>query len=168
MGFGLPATATAHAYFQILRDGKTESNHLGASTFTGPAFSRGRQVPEGCLRGHPEGKAKFTHKADNGWLSLGPALFRFLPGCRRLASEDYMRSLGDNLFAAEGNCAGGAGRVSVPLYAVPAAGQAETNCTGPRTGEVDYGWLTVIAADLLVLLELLHKFLGNWGLVRSS
>ena len=28
---------------------------------------------------------------------------------------------------------------------------------------VDYGWLTVIAAPIFWVLELLHKFLGNWG-----
>ena len=164
VGFELPATATAHAYFQILRDGKTESSHLGASTFTGPAvFTGGDKYQKVAFEDIQKEKAKFTHKADNGWLAMVQHYFvsAWLPKAGE--REFYMRSLGDNLFAAGVIVPVEAGRVSVPLYAGPQEQDKLKQIAPGLELAVDYGWLTVIAAPIFWVLELLHKFLGNWG-----
>ena len=76
---------------------------------------------------------------------------------------------GYNLFAAgrilpvAAVAPGQTARIGVPLYAGPKE-QAKLEKVAPGFDlVVDYGWLTVIAAPIYWLLELIHRFVGNWG-----
>lgn len=166
VGFQLPATTSSgHAYFQIVRDGKTETSALGASTFTGPAvFTEGEKFQKINFEDITKDKAKFAQKADNGWVAMVQHYFvsAWLPQ-DKLAREFYMRSLGDNLFAAGVVLPVSEGKISVPLYAGPQEQDKLKQIAPGLELVVDYGWLTVIAAPIFWVLEFLHRFIGNWG-----
>ncbi len=165
VGFQLPESVAGSAYFQTLRDGKTESSNLGASTFTGPAvYTEAEKYQKVNFEDITKEKAKFSHKADNGWVAMVQHYFvsAWLPksGVER---EFYMRPLGDNLFAAGVIVPVTDGKVSVPLYAGPQEQDKLKQLAPGLELVVDYGWLTVIAAPIFWGLEVLHKFIGNWG-----
>ncbi|GAB2180957.1 membrane protein insertase YidC [Denitratisoma sp. agr-D3] len=154
-----------NAYFQIVRDGKVESSgYMGASTYTGPAFyTDGEKFQKTSFEDIAKDKAKHATKADNGWVAMVQHYFfsAFIPkvGVER---EFYARKVGD-LYAAGVILPVNEGQVSVPLYAGPQEQDKIKQIAPGLELVVDYGWLTVIAAPLFWVLEMLHKLTGNWG-----
>lgn len=158
-------------YYQFTRDGKPaeiKNNPLGmgVSTFTGPAvFTEESKFQKVKFEDIASGKAKFASKAKDGWLAMVQHYFVavWLPpeGMQR---EYYMRALSDDLYSAGVILSSTAdGKSEVSLYAGP---QELENLKklAPGLGlVVDYGWLTVIAAPLFWILNLIHKLTGNWG-----
>ena len=162
----------AHAYFQLTRDGKVpEASMTNIATFTGPAI----YTDEGKFQkvefvDVDKGKAKYVQKANNGWLAM--VQHYFVAGWTPQGKDErefFVRKVGDNLFSAgiilpvTAIAPGQTSRVSVPLYAGPQE-QARLEKIAPGFDlVVDYGWLTVIAAPIYWLLELIHRLVGNWG-----
>ena len=151
-------TPGAHAYYQFTRDGKPaegqgNSMMMGVTTFTGPAvFTDAEKFQKVDFTDILNNKAKFAQKADNGWLAMIQHYFvaAWLPktGEQR---EFYMRKVGEDLYS------GGLilpvaadGKSTITLYAGP---QEQTKLEKIAPGldlVVDYGWLTVIAAPLVL------------------
>ncbi len=173
----------AHAYFQIQRDTASPEGESGmANTFTGPAlYTEQDKYQKLEFKDIEKGKAKFTEKADNGWMAMVQHYFvsAWVPE-PKLAREFYVRKL-------EGSGAVAAG-IIVPLPTLAAGAkvsQAVSLYAGPQiqatlgqlakpvaeggidaTGlplVVDYGWLTIVAAPIFWCLELIHGMVGNWG-----
>ncbi|KAF0165347.1 MAG: preprotein translocase subunit YidC [Rhodocyclaceae bacterium] len=165
------ATAGAHAYYQITRDGKPaeqqgSSMMMGVTTFTGPAvYTDAEKYQKVEFADILKNKAKFAQKADNGWVAMVQHYFvsAWLPGAST-AREFYMRKVGEDLYSAGVILpVGPDGKSAVSLYAGP---QEQTNLEKIAPGldlVVDYGWLTVIAAPLFWVLGAIHKLVGNWG-----
>lgn len=155
----------ANAYFQIARDGKVESSgYLGASTYTGPAFyTEQDKFQKTSFEDIAKDKAKHAAKADNGWVAMVQHYFfsAWIPkaGVER---EFYARKVGD-MYAAGVIVPVVDGQVSVPLYAGPQEQDKIKQIAPGLELVVDYGWLTLIAAPLFWVLEVLHKLTGNWG-----
>ncbi len=170
------ATALSpHVYFQTVRDDKSPEGKtggaMGVSVFTGPAvYTEQDKYQKVTFEDIAKGKAKHALKADNGWIALVQHYFvtAWLPQ-GKTEREFFTRSLGNDLFAvgvilpmAE-IAAGASAKITVPLYAGPQE-QDKLAKIAPGLGlVVDYGWLTVIAAPLFWVLEMLHKLVGNWG-----
>lgn len=162
----------SHAYFQLARDGKVpEASMTNIATFTGPAI----YTDEGKFQkvefvDVDKGKARYVQKANNGWLAM--VQHYFVAGWTPQGKDErefFVRKVADNLFSAgiilpvAAVPPGQTGRVSVPLYAGPQE-QARLEKIAPGFDlVVDYGWLTVIAAPIYWLLELIHRLVGNWG-----
>jgi YidC/Oxa1 family membrane protein insertase len=163
---------TSHAYFQLTRDGKVpEASMTNIATFTGPAiYTDEGKFQKVEFADADKGKAKYVQKANNGWLAM--VQHYFVAGWTPQGKgerEFFVRKVGDNLFSAgiilpvAAVAPGQTSRVSVPLYAGPQE-QAMLEKIAPGFDlVVDYGWLTVIAAPIYWLLELIHRFVGNWG-----
>ena len=155
----------SNAYFQIARDGKVESSgYMGASTYTGPAFyTNAEKFQKTSFEDIAKDKAKHATKADNGWVAMVQHYFfsAFIPqaGVER---EFYARKVGD-LYSAGVILPVSEGKISVPLYAGPQEQDKIKQIAPGLELVVDYGWLTVIAAPLFWILEVLHKLTGNWG-----
>lgn len=163
---------SAHAYFQLTRDGKVpEASMTNIATFTGPAIytdeGKFQKVDFGDV---DKNKAKYVQKANNGWVAMVQHYFvaGWTPQSRD-EREFFVRKVGDNLFSAgiilpvPVIAPGQTARISVPLYAGPQE-QAKLEKIAPGFDlVVDYGWLTVIAAPIYWLLELIHRLVGNWG-----
>jgi YidC/Oxa1 family membrane protein insertase len=166
---------SAHVYFQSVRDSKppeeSSGGAMGVSTFTGPAiFTDQDKYQKVTFEEIAKGKAKHTQKADNGWIAMVQHYFvsAWLPQ-GNVEREFFTRKLGDDLYAAglilplTAIPPGSSGKVAVQLYAGPQEQDKLAKLAPGLDLVVDYGWLTVIAAPLFWVLEMLYKLVGNWG-----
>lgn len=166
------APLAAHAYFQLTRDGKVpEAGITNIATFTGPAvYTDQGKFQKIEFSEIEKGKAKHVQKARDGWLAM--VQHYFVAGWTPQGQDErefFVRKVADNLYSAgiilpvATIPPGQTNRISVPLYAGPQE-QAKLEKVAPGFDlVVDYGWLTVIAAPIYWLLELIHRFVGNWG-----
>ena len=170
-GSGAPITPSA--YFQLARDGKPAeaTSRMGASTFTGPAvYTEQSKYQKVSFEDIAKGKAKFADKSDNGWVAMVQHYFvaALLPQ-GSVQREYFMRKTGDDMYAAgvilpmASIAPGATGNVSVPLYAGPQEQDKLAKVAPGLNLVVDYGWLTVIAAPIFWVLEMIHRYVGNWG-----
>ena len=165
------AAPGSHAYYQVTRDGKPaegqgSSMMMGVTTFTGPAvFTEADKYQKVEFADILKTKAKFTQKADNGWLAMVQHYFvtAWLPPAGT-AREFYMRKIGEDLYSTGVILPVTAdGKSSVSLYAGPQEQDKLEKIAPGLDLVVDYGWLTVIAAPLFWVLGAIHKLVGNWG-----
>ena len=172
----------AHAYYQIQRDTSSPEGESGmANTFTGPAlYTEQDKYQKIDFKDIEKGKAKFTEKADNGWMAMVQHYFvsAWIPEAK-LAREFYVRKLDNNAVTAgiivplPALAAGAKISQSVSLYAGPQIQAtlrqlAEPADKGGVGAEglplvVDYGWLTIVAAPIFWCLDFIHGMIGNWG-----
>jgi YidC/Oxa1 family membrane protein insertase len=162
------------AYFQLARDSKpTGPQSWGAPTaYTGPVlYNEADKYKKISFSDIDKGKAKFTDKADNGWVGMVEHYFVAAwlpPDVNKLEREFYVNKL-DNLYydgvkVPLGTIAPGASaRLDVPLYAGPQEQDTLEKLAPGLNLVVDYGIFKVIAEPLFWLLKHLHSLLGNWG-----
>jgi YidC/Oxa1 family membrane protein insertase len=168
------AAVTPSAYFQFVRDGKdpagSESNRM-VSTFTGPAFyTEEKKYEKIAFSDLAKNKAKHVEKANDGWVAMVQHYFvsAWLPKGTE-PREFYTRKLGEDFFAAgvilpmSPVVPKATEKLDVPLYVGPQEQDKLKQIAPGLDLVVDYGWLTVIAAPLFWVLEMIHKFSGNWG-----
>ena len=164
------APVGAQAYYQITRDGKptegSQGGMMGITTFTGPAiYTEAEKFQKVEFADLEKGKAKFANKANNGWVALVQHYFvtaLLLP--EKLEREYFMRSVGENLYSAGLITPVGAdGKSSIRVYAGPQEQNKLEKIAPGLELVVDYGWLTMVAAPLFWVLELVHRLTGNWG-----
>lgn len=160
------------AYFQTIRDGNPpEGDPKMVSTFTGAAvYTEQDKYQKLSFEDINKGKDKHAQKADNGWIAVVQHYFvsAWLPQ-GKVEREFFTRKLADNLYGigvivpVATIAPGATGKVMAQLYAGP---QEQENLSKIAPGlnlVVDYGWLTVVAAPLFWVLELIHRWVGNWG-----
>jgi len=161
-----------YAYFQMVRDGKPPAGDSAMMpTFTGVAVYTDKEKFQKLTFDEVEkAKTSYPKNSNDGWIAIIQHYFfsAWLPknGTPR---EFYTRKLEENLYAAgvivpEGPIAAGAtAMVTVPLYAGPQEPAKLEKIAPGLDLTIDYGWLTVIAVPLFWLLQLLHQWVGNWG-----
>ncbi len=165
------------AYFQITRDGKPAESAspsvmgMGAVTFTGPAiYTDKEKFQKIAFADIADESAKYARRATDGWLAMVQHYFvsAWLPkeGTER---EYYMRKVGSDLYSAgvivpfAPVAAGASGNLGVQLYAGPQEQNSLKKIAIGLDLVVDYGWLTVIAAPIFWVMELIHRLVDNWG-----
>lgn len=166
---------STHVYFQTVRDSKppegSTGGAMGVSTFTGPAvFTEQEKYQKVDFADIAKGKAKHALKADNGWIAMVQHYFvsAWLPQ-GATEREFFMRKLGDDLYGAgvilpvPAIAPGASAKLMAQLFAGPQEQDKLAKVAPGLDLVVDYGWLTVIAAPLFWVLEMLHKLVGNWG-----
>jgi YidC/Oxa1 family membrane protein insertase len=169
---GSPAPLAAVAYFQLLRDGKAPPGDTAMlQTYTGAAIYTDQEKFNKLAFGDlDKGKASFPKTADNGWVAMLQHYFvsALLPK-EKMQRDYYATRIEENLYSIgvklplAAIAPNSSGSVSVSLYSGP---QEQDNLKPIAPGlelVVDYGWLTVIAAPLFWLLQILYKWAGNWG-----
>jgi len=163
---------SAHAYFQLLRDGKPSAGgNAMLSTFTGPAFyTEQGKYQKIDFADIADNSAKFVAKAPDGWVAMVQHYFvsAFVPPASA-EREFFARKVGNDLFTAgvvvplPAAAPGATSSIEVPLYAGP---QIQNDLVELAPGldlVVDYGFLTIIASPMHWVLEKLHDLVGNWG-----
>lgn len=160
------------AYFQTVRDGKSpEGDPKMVSTFTGAAvYTEQDKYQKLTFEDIAKGKDKHTQKADNGWIALIQHYFvsAWVPQ-DKVEREYFTRKVGDNLYSigvivpVPAVAPGASGKVMVQLYAGPQEQEKLAKIAPGLNLVVDYGWLTIVAAPLFWVLELIHRWVGNWG-----
>ncbi len=168
------APITPAAYFQLARDSKpVGTQSWGApSAYAGPVlYNQADKYKKIDFADIDKGKAKFTDKADNGWIGMVEHYFvaAWLPSDASKISREFYVNKVDNLYydgvkLPLGTIAPGASaRIDVPLYVGPQEQDTLKSLAAGLDLVVDYGVFTVIAAPLFWLLKWLHSLLGNWG-----
>ncbi|HYM47266.1 MAG TPA: membrane protein insertase YidC [Burkholderiaceae bacterium] len=159
-------------YLQLTRDGnKPDGESALYYVYTGAALyteqDKFRKVEFSEIE---KNKAVLPKASDNGWIGMIQHYFvsAWVPpaGVNR---EYYARSVDKNLYSI-------GSIVALPSVAPNASATSQSTLyVGPQDQEVlasiapgldlvvDYGWLTVLAKPIYLLLAFLHGIVGNWG-----
>ena len=169
---GSAVPLAAHAYFQLLRDGKAPPGDSAmVNTYTGAAIYTEQEKFQKLAFGDlDKGKATVAKPTDNGWIAMLQHYFvsAWLPG-EKMQREYFAKRLEDNLYSVgvilpvAAIAPNSSGSVSASLYAGPQEQDALKSIAPGLDLVVDYGWLTVVAAPLFWLLQFLYKWVANWG-----
>ena len=160
------------AYYQTVRDGNPpEGDPKMARTFNGAAvYTDQDKYQKFTFEDIAKGKDKHAQKADNGWIAVIQHYFvsAWLPQ-DKVEREFFARKVGDDLYSmgvivpVPTIAPGASGKVMVQLYAGPQEQEKLAKIAPGLNLVVDYGWLTIVAAPLFWVLELIHRWVGNWG-----
>ncbi len=172
---GSQGTVEGYPYYQFVRHGQApEGESAMIHTFTGPAvYTEQGKFQKVSFEDIAKGKQEHVKEANNGWI--GMVQHHFVSAWLTTDPADtskrefYTRDLGNGEYSAG---------LILPAVKVEPGETKQTTVrlyTGPQRLEkikqlapgleyvVDYGWLTVLAYPLFVLLNWLHKMVANWG-----
>ena len=179
------AALTPKAYFQFVRDanppeGESSGSNpfTGIATFTGPAvYTEQKKFQKVTFADIEKNKADYVKEASDGWVAMVQHYFvsAWLPqgnGGREYFTKRVTETLysvgvivpvgssGAQIGAIQ---PGATAAVTMPLYLGPQE-QEKLRALAPGLDlVVDYGWLTVLAYPMFVVLSFLNKLIGNWG-----
>ena len=165
----------AYPYYQYLRHGLApEGESKMVNTFTGPAiYTEVGKFQKVKFDAIAKGTQEHTKEAKDGWI--GVVQHHFLSAWLTRDSADtsprefYTRSLGNGEFSAGlimpamKLAPGEVKSTSMRLYAGPQELEKLKQMAPGLDLVVDYGWLTVLAYPIFVMLNWLHKLAENWG-----
>lgn len=164
---------TPSLYLQITRDDSTPETTSGFySTFTGAAvYSEEDKFQKVDFSDIAKKKADYIKKTNNGWFAMIQHYFVTAWVPRQGTERSYdMANIGNSdLFAIRsiesvGSIAPQQSQTVPAKLWVGPQDQDQLNELAPELGlVVDYGWLTIIARPLFVLMTWIHSLLGNWG-----
>jgi YidC/Oxa1 family membrane protein insertase len=160
----------AASYAQILRDDLPVERSMFAPesyAFKGPAFYDGTRYEK--LHADNKDDQTLDQQITGGWLAgmqhhfvsaiVPPVNDSTRFTLRREGQQYLLAALGPTAIVAPGET----GTFVKALFVGPKL-QAQLEKTGPRLDLVaDYGVLTLLAKPLFILLEWLHRLVGNWG-----
>ena len=175
-GSGEPISSKA--YFQFLRDGNSPEGEstgnnpfTGVVTFTGPAvYTDLKKYQKVNFSDIDKDKQDFVKEASDGWIAIVQHYFvsAWLPatGVKR---EFFTKKVTDKLYSAgvivpvptvEPGATGG---ISMPLYVGPQEQESLKKLAPGLDLVVDYGWLTILASPMFLVLSFINNIVGNWG-----
>jgi YidC/Oxa1 family membrane protein insertase len=169
------AVVEGFPYYQILRHGQPpEGESALMHTFTGPAlYTDVGKFQKVSFEDISKGKTEFVKEAKDGWISLVQHHFvsAWVTTDPADASqrEFYTRAVGDNeysagmIFPAIKLNPGDEKTVSMRLYAGPQELEKIKSLAPGLDLVVDYGWLTILAYPIFILLNWINKLVINWG-----
>jgi YidC/Oxa1 family membrane protein insertase len=162
-------------YYQILRHGQPpEGESALMHTFTGPAiYTDVGKFQKVAFEDISKGKTEFVKEAKDGWIGLVQHHFvsAWVTTDPADASqrEFYTRAVGDNeysagmIFPAIKLNPGEEKTASMRLYAGPQELEKIKSLAPGLDLVVDYGWLTILAYPIFILLNWINKLVINWG-----
>jgi YidC/Oxa1 family membrane protein insertase len=167
-----PEPISPSLYLQITRDGDSPDDTSSFYfTFTGPAvYSEQDKFQKVSFSDIEKRRGSYITSTDNGWIAMIQHYFvtAWVPPQGTLRNYD-MAQVGDNLFAVRSIesagmiAAGAATSIQSKLWVGP-QDQGALEALAPGLDlVVDYGWLTILAKPLFILMTWLHSFIGNWG-----
>jgi YidC/Oxa1 family membrane protein insertase len=160
----------AASYAQILRDNIPVERSMfspDSYAFKGPAYFDGTKYQK--LKLDKEEDQKLSLEVTGGWIAgmqhhFVSAVVPPVGETTHIALKtDGRKYLLSTVGAAHVVAPGATGEFKETLYVGPKL-QAQLEETGPELERVaDYGLLTPLAKPLFILLQWLHKLVGNWG-----
>lgn len=169
------AAVEGFPYYQILRNGQApEGESALMQTFTGPAiYTEAAKFQKVTFEDITKGKAEFVKEAKDGWIGL--VQHHFVSAWMTLDPADasprefYTRAVGNDefsagmIFPAVKLNPGEEKTIAMRLYAGPQELEKIKSLAPGLNLVVDYGWLTVLAYPIFVLLNWINKLVVNWG-----
>ena len=162
-------------YYQLARHGQApEGESAFVYTFTGPAmYTEAGKFQKITFDDIAGGKQDHAKEAQDGWIGMIQHHFVaawLMPNSADQAKREfYTRSLGNGEYSAGmilpalQVAPGETKSTSMRLYAGPQE-QEKLKALAPGLEHVvDYGWLTVLAYPLFILLNWLENLVHNWG-----
>ena len=159
-------------YFQLTRDGnKPDGESALYYVYTGPAIyteqEKFRKIEFSEIE---KNKVQLPKGADNGWIGMIQHYFvsAWVPTAGALR-EYYARTVDKNLYSIGSIVAmpsltpNATATSQALLYVGPQDQEALEKIAPGLDLVVDYGWLTVLAKPIYLLLSFLHGIVGNWG-----
>ena len=166
------APVSPSLYLQITRDGSDPADTSSFyHTFTGPAvYSDQDKFQKISFSDIEKRKASYIKQTDNGWFAMVQHYFvtAWVPPQGKQRTYDAAE-VEKNIFAIRsiesvGSIAPGSSMSMPAKLWVGPQDQSELEALAPGLElVVDYGWLTIIAKPLFILMTWLHTLLGNWG-----
>ncbi len=169
------AALEAFPYYQYLRHGQApEGESVMIQTFTGPAiYTEAGKFQKVAFGEITKGEQEHVKESKDGWIAMVQHHFFSTWITRDPADassrEFYTRSLGNDEFSAGvimpavKVAVGEEKSTAMRLYAGPQELEKIKHLAPNLDLVVDYGWLTVLAYPIFVLLNWLHKLVQNWG-----
>ncbi|MDR3395832.1 MAG: membrane protein insertase YidC [Parasulfuritortus sp.] len=162
-------------YFQFQRDGKKpdgESSYVRG--FTGPAmYTEAGKFQKIAFTDIEKGKQDYVKTAQDGWIGIVQHHFVaawVTPDPNNNAKREfYTRALGNDEYSAGmimpvvKVAPGETKTVDMRLYAGPQNQEKLKVLAHGLEHVVDYGWLTIIAYPLFLLVSWLNSLVHNWG-----
>lgn len=169
------AAVEGFPYYQILRNGQApEGESALMQTFTGPSiYTEAAKFQKVTFEDITKGKAEFVKEAKDGWIGL--VQHHFVSAWMTLDPADasqrefYTRAVGNDefsagmIFPAVKLNPGEEKTIAMRLYAGPQELEKIKSLAPGLDLVVDYGWLTVLAYPIFVLLNWINKLVVNWG-----
>ena len=169
------AAVEGFPYYQILRNGQApEGESALMQTFTGPAiYTEAGKFQKVTFEDITKGKAEFVKESKDGWIGL--VQHHFVSAWMTLDSTDasprefYTRAVGNDEFSAGMILPavklnpGEEKTIAMRLYAGPQELEKIKSLAPGLDLVVDYGWLTVLAYPIFVLLNWINRVVVNWG-----
>lgn len=159
-------------YLQLVRDGNNPPDtSMFYSTFTGPAlYSEQDKFQKVAFSDIEKGDAKYIKQADNGWIAMVQHYFvsAWVPPQGTVRHNEALK-VGNNLYAVRaiesvGTLQPGETKaVSSQLWVGPQDQNAMSAVAPGLDLVVDYGFLTIIAKPLFMIMTWIHDVIGNWG-----
>lgn len=164
-----------YPYYQFLRHGQApEGESALMHTFTGPAlYTEAGKFQKVDFDDVAKGKTEHVKEAKDGWIGMIQHHFFAAWMTRDPADassrEFYTRAVGKDehsagmILPAVKLNPGEEKTTSMRLYAGPQELEKIKSLANGLDLVVDYGWLTVLAYPLFVVLNWLHNLVHNWG-----
>jgi YidC/Oxa1 family membrane protein insertase len=165
-------TINSTAYFQLIRDGnppdgesKMVPTYSGPAIFTGADKFKKIDFPTLAKENH-----NYSKQSNDGWAAMLQHYFvaAWIPKGAE-SRELYANKVESNLYSVglklplPAILPGQTASVGVPLYVGPASTRLDDIAPGLGL-TVDYGWLTIIASPLFVVLLFIQGWVQNWGI----
>jgi YidC/Oxa1 family membrane protein insertase len=164
-----------YPYFQFVRHSHApEGQSAYIRTYTGPAvYTEEGKFQKVTFSDIAKDKEDYVQSAPDGWVGMVQhhfvAVWLSQDFSDHFKRDFYTRSLGDDEYSAgmilpAVKLAPSAQKtVSMRLYAGPQEIEKLEKLAPGLKYVVDYGWLTILAYPIFLFLNLLHGFVGNWG-----
>jgi YidC/Oxa1 family membrane protein insertase len=179
------AAVTPTMYLQLVRDGgKLEGESGFASTFTGPAiyteedkfheltFDKIAKNTEENDQKKAGEKITYLHPdhADNGWVAIIQHYFvsGIIPQ-EKVPREIFSKKIGPNLYSIGNIFAlnklepGASETLNAQIYSGPLVTSLLEKVAPGFVLAKDYGWTSIVAKPVFLLMNFIHGILGNWG-----
>jgi YidC/Oxa1 family membrane protein insertase len=165
------------AYFQFLRDGNPPEGEssgnmfTGVATFTGPAiYSDAKKFQKVNFTDIDKNKQEHVKEGTDGWIAMVQHYFvsAWLPADKS-KREFFTKKVSDKIYSLgvitpmAPIAAGSSGQLSMPLYVGPQEQEKLKELAPGLDLVVDYGWLTVLAYPMFLVLSWINKIVANWG-----
>ena len=157
---------------RLVRDGTLPKNpRFAPNPYTGPAASSDsknfEKQPFDKIAKNEDAPVK---QSNNGWVAMIQHFFvsAIVPSANT-AREVYTKTVGTNLYAI-GNtlhypsiAPGATAAIDATLYSGPQDTEALDKISSTLDLTRDYGMFAFVAKPIFAVMNLLHKFVGNWG-----
>jgi YidC/Oxa1 family membrane protein insertase len=172
---GGSAPIEGYPYYQFVRHGQApEGESAFVHTFTGPAiYTEAGKFQKVSFEDIAKGKQDHVREAQDGWIAMVQhhfvAAWLAPEPTANFKREFRTDSLGEGVYRvslitpAVTVAPGEEKTVSMRLYAGPQELEKLKALAPGLELVVDYGWFTVLAYPLFLLLNWLENLVGNWG-----